>query len=50
MDARNEQPTVMEAFRNGILSQPVHEKLLVDIDAQLLHLESGQTDESTAES
>lgn len=44
-----EKDKVMEAFRNGILSQPVHEKLLVDIDAQLLRLESGQPDESIAE-
>ena len=45
-----EKDKVMEAFQNGILSQPVHEKLLVDIDAQLLRLESGQPDESSVES
>ncbi len=44
-----EKDKVMEPFRNGILSQPVYEKLLVDIDSPLFPLESDQTDESTAE-
>lgn len=31
---------------HGVLSQAVQEKLLADIDAQLLRLESGETTES----
>ena len=37
---------VIDAFHHGVLSQAVQEKLLADIDAQLLRLESGETDES----
>jgi hypothetical protein len=36
-----------DAFHHGGLSQDVLEKLLADIDAQLLHLESGEADEFT---
>jgi hypothetical protein len=36
---------VIHAFHRGHLSQTVQEKLLADIDAQLLRLESGETDE-----
>jgi len=36
---------VIDAFHRGHLSQAVQEKLLADIDARLLRLESGQTDE-----
>ena len=34
-------------FTGGLLSQTVQEKLLADIDAQLLRLESGESDEFT---
>ena len=35
---------VIDAFRRGLLSQAVQEKLLADIDAQLLRLESSESD------
>jgi CPA1 family monovalent cation:H+ antiporter len=38
---------VTDAFHHGGLSQDVLEKLLADIDAQLLHLESGEADRFT---
>ena len=41
-----EKGVVIDAFHRGHLSQAVQEKLLADIDAQLLRLESGETDES----
>ena len=41
-----EKGAVIDAFHRGLLSQAVQEKLLADIDAQLLRLESGETDES----
>ena len=40
-----EKGEVIDAFHRGLLSQTVQEKLLADIDAQLLRLESGETDE-----
>jgi len=40
-----EKDVVIDAFHRGVLSQLVQEKLLADIDAQLLGLESGETDE-----
>ena len=40
-----EKNAVIDAFHRGLLSQAVQEKLLADIDAQLLRLESGETDE-----
>jgi CPA1 family monovalent cation:H+ antiporter len=40
-----EKNVVIDAFHRGHLSQTVQEKLLADIDAQLLRLESGETDE-----
>jgi len=40
-----EKGVVIDAFHRGHLSQAVQEKLLADIDAQLLRLESGETDE-----
>lgn len=36
---------VIDAFHLGHISQAVQEKLLADIDAQLLRLESGETEE-----
>jgi hypothetical protein len=44
-----EKGVVIDAFHRGHLSQAVQEKLLGDIDAQLLRLESGETDESNAQ-
>jgi CPA1 family monovalent cation:H+ antiporter len=41
-----EKGVVIDAFHRGLLSQTVQEKLLADVDAQLLRLESGETDES----
>jgi hypothetical protein len=41
-----EKGAVIDAFHQGLLSQAVQEKLLADIDAQLLSLESSETDES----
>jgi len=37
---------VIDAFHSGHLSQAVQEKLLADIDARLLRLESGEMDKS----
>ena len=42
-----EKGVVNDAIHHGDLSQKVQEKLLADIDAKLLRLESGETDEST---
>ena len=39
---------VSHAFHQGVVSRAVQEKLLADVDAQLLRLESGETDESIA--
>ena len=39
-----EKDAVIDAFRRGLLSQAVQEKLLADIDAQLLQLESRESD------
>ena len=41
-----EKGEVTDAFHRGVLSQGIHEKLLADIDARLLRLESGETDET----
>ncbi len=45
-----EKGVVIEAFHQGLLSQAVQEKLLADIDAQLLRLESGEIPESIEQS
>ena len=37
---------VIDAFHRGLLSQAVQEKLLADIDAQLLRLEFGETNKA----
>jgi hypothetical protein len=37
-----EKNHVIDAFRQGLLDQAVYEKLLADIDARLLRLESGE--------
>jgi hypothetical protein len=39
---------VLDAFHRGLLSQTAQEKLLADIEAQVLRLESGDAD-GTAE-
>jgi CPA1 family monovalent cation:H+ antiporter len=39
-----EKGAVIDGFHRGLLSQAVQEKLLADIDAQLLRLESAETD------
>jgi hypothetical protein len=36
-----ERKHLLEAFHQGMLSQRVYEKLLEDVDARLLHLETG---------
>ena len=41
-----EKNAVINAFHGGLLSQAAQEKLLADIDAQLLRLESAETDGS----
>jgi len=37
-----ERNQVIDSFRQGVLSQEVHERLLADIDSRLLRLESGE--------
>ena len=44
-----EKDKVLDAFRSGILSQRIQERLLADIDAQVLRLESGQMEEPVEE-
>lgn len=42
-----EKNHVMDSFRQGVVSQEIYEKLLADIDARLLRMESGQEDQPT---
>jgi hypothetical protein len=42
-----EKNHVIDAFRQGLLDQPVYEKLLADIDARLLRLESDEEEKTT---
>ena len=42
-----EKNRVIDGFRRGTLSQESYERLLVDIDARLLELESGQDADDT---
>ena len=44
-----EKSHVIDSFRQGILSQEIYEKLLADIDARLLRLESGEEEKTTEE-
>ncbi len=44
-----EKNHVIDSFRQGLLSQEIHEKLLADIDARLLRLESGEEEKTTEE-
>jgi hypothetical protein len=39
-----EKNEVLDAYHRGVLSQDVEERLLADIDARLLRLESGEAD------
>ncbi len=41
-----EKKRVIDAFHQGLLGQDIYEKLLADIDARLLQLESGETEDS----
>jgi len=45
-----EKNHVMDSYRQGVLNQEVYEKLLADIDARLLRLESDETDKTTTKS
>jgi hypothetical protein len=40
---------VIDSFRQGVLSQEIYEKLLADIDARLLWLESSEEERTTEE-
>ena len=44
-----EKNHVIDSFRQGVLSQEIYEKLLADIDARLLRLESGEEEKTTEE-
>jgi NhaP-type Na+/H+ or K+/H+ antiporter len=44
-----EKNYVIDSFRQGVLSQEIYEKLLSDIDARLLRLESGEEEKTTQE-
>ena len=44
-----EKNHAIDSFRQGVLSQEVYEKLLADIDARLLGLESGEEEQTTEE-
>ena len=44
-----EKNHVIDSFRQGVLSQEIYEKLLADIDARLLRLESGEEEKTTVE-
>jgi Na+:H+ antiporter len=41
-----EKEEIIDAFHQGVLSQAVYEKLLADIDARLLNLESGESNDT----
>lgn len=44
-----EKNYAIDSFRQGVLNQEVYEKLLADIDARLLRLESGEEEQTTEE-
>ena len=44
-----EKNQVIDSFRQGILNQEIYEKLLADIDARLLRLESGEAEKTIEE-
>ncbi len=45
-----EKNHVIDSYRQGVLDQEIYEKLLADIDARLLRLESGEKEKTTEES
>ncbi|MHB9031934.1 MAG: cation:proton antiporter domain-containing protein, partial [Anaerolineae bacterium] len=45
-----EKNHIMDAFQQGLLEQDVYDRLMIDIDARFLRLESGGQDEPEAES
>lgn len=44
-----EKNHVIDSFRQGVIEQDIYEKLLADIDARLLQLESGEVEKTTEE-
>ena len=44
-----EKNHVIDSLRQGVLEQAIYDKLLADIDARLLRLESGEEEKSTEE-
>ena len=44
-----EKNYVIDSFRQGVLNQEIYEKLLADIDARLLRLESGEEEQTAGE-
>ena len=44
-----EKNQAADSFRQGVLGQEIYEKLLADIDARLLRLESGEEEKTTQE-
>ena len=44
-----EKNHVIDSFRQGVLDQEIYEKLLADIDARLLRLESGEEEKTVEE-
>jgi hypothetical protein len=44
-----EKNYVIDSFRQGVLSQEIYEKMLADIDARLLRLESGEEEPTVEE-
>jgi CPA1 family monovalent cation:H+ antiporter len=44
-----EKNHVLDSFRQGVLEQEIYEKLLADIDARLLRLESGEGEKTDVE-
>ncbi len=44
-----EKNHVIDSFRQGVLDQAIYEKLLADIDARLLRLESGEEEKTVEE-
>jgi hypothetical protein len=41
-----EKNHVIDSFRQGVLNQEIYEKLLADIDARLLRLDSGEEEQT----
>jgi hypothetical protein len=45
-----EKNHVIDSYRQGVLSQEIYEKLLADIDARLLQLESDEEEKTIKDS